>query len=212
MTMDRMVKYLENRGFMAEKKYDSASAVYKFTITKDGHCAIGYFKYPETKDPNVKDKLQEQFLRELIDEFGKVHTIEDYCVQDIELTEQLYRTMINSHYGMNPPYIPAIKDVIFNPPATIVFWIDGTKTVVKVDEYDSFDPEKGLAMAISKKALGNQGNYYNVFKKWVNSYYVKEAEAIGVNTDMENMVSDFQRSCMAFKEAIFDAFNMKKGE
>lgn len=59
-----------------------------------------------------------------------------------------------------------IKNVIFNPPATIVFWADGTKTVVQAREGDEFDPEKGLAMAISKKALGNQGNYYNQFKKW----------------------------------------------
>lgn len=63
-----------------------------------------------------------------------------------------------------------IKNVIFNPPATIVFWADGTKTVVKVQEGEDFDPEKGLAMAISKKALGNQGNYYNQFKKWTEKY------------------------------------------
>ena len=61
---------------------------------------------------------------------------------------------------------PSIKNVIFNDPATIVFWDDGTKTVVKA-EGESFDPEKGLAMAISKKVLGNQGNYYNEFKKWL---------------------------------------------
>lgn len=60
----------------------------------------------------------------------------------------------------------SIKDVIFNDPATIVMWKDGTKTVVKA-EGEAFDPEKGLAMAISKKALGNQGNYYDVFKKWL---------------------------------------------
>ena len=59
-----------------------------------------------------------------------------------------------------------IEKVIFNEPATIVFWSDKTKTVVKA-ENDTFDPEKGLAMAISKKALGNQGNYYNTFKKWL---------------------------------------------
>lgn len=58
-----------------------------------------------------------------------------------------------------------IRKVIFNGPATIVFWTDKTKTVVKAtNEY--FDPEKGLAMAIAKKALGNKGGYYNVFKKW----------------------------------------------
>lgn len=60
-----------------------------------------------------------------------------------------------------------IKKVIFNAPATIVFWSDGTKTVVKCGENDEFDPEKGLAMAIAKRALGNQGNYYNEFKKWL---------------------------------------------
>lgn len=62
--------------------------------------------------------------------------------------------------------LPAIKDVIFNDPATIVFWADGTKTVVKAQD-EAFDPEKGLAMAISKKALGNQGRYFETFKKWL---------------------------------------------
>ena len=60
----------------------------------------------------------------------------------------------------------SIKNVIFNDPATIVFWNDGTKTVVKA-ENEPFDPEKGLAMAIAKKSLGNKGDYYNEFKKWL---------------------------------------------
>lgn len=60
-----------------------------------------------------------------------------------------------------------IKKVIFNDPATIVFWSDGTKTVVKRGENDTFDPEKGLAMAISKKFFDNMGYYYDVFKKWL---------------------------------------------
>lgn len=58
-----------------------------------------------------------------------------------------------------------IDRVIFNDPATIVFWKDGTKTVVKATNED-FDPEKGLAMAITKKALGNKGNYFETIKKW----------------------------------------------
>ena len=64
-------------------------------------------------------------------------------------------------------FIPAIKNVIFNEPATIVFWEDGSKTVVKCQDGDIYDPEKGLAMAISKKALGNHGNYCNEFKEWL---------------------------------------------
>lgn len=59
-----------------------------------------------------------------------------------------------------------IQNVIFNAPATIVFWTDGSKTVVKC-ENEEYDPEKGLAMAIVKKWFGNNcGYYYEVFKKW----------------------------------------------
>ena len=61
----------------------------------------------------------------------------------------------------------AIKDVIFAPPATIVYWSDGSKTVVKCNENDVFDPEKGLAMAVAKRCGGNNGNYYKEIRNWV---------------------------------------------
>lgn len=48
-------------------------------------------------------------------------------------------------------------------------WADGTKTVVKAKN-EPFDPEKGLAMAIAKKALGNNGSYFNKIKKWTAKY------------------------------------------
>lgn len=72
--------------------------------------------------------------------------------------DNLAKRIVNSNF--------AIENVIFNNPATIVFWLDGTKTVVKA-ENEPFDPEKGLAMAIVKKTLGNKGSYYNEFKKWL---------------------------------------------
>ena len=60
----------------------------------------------------------------------------------------------------------AIEKVIFNDPATIVLWEDGSKTVVKAQDGDTFDKEKGLAMALLKKLLGNNGNYYKEIKRW----------------------------------------------
>ena len=80
----------------------------------------------------------------------------------------------------------SIKNVIFNPPATIVFWRDGTKTVVKAKNED-FDPEKGLAMAISKKMLGNNGNYYEVFKKWLPKYDTPTGESL---SDVINRIKE----------------------
>ena len=55
--------------------------------------------------------------------------------------------------------IPEVKKVIFNDPATIVYWKDGTKTVVKCQKGDVFDSEKGFAMAFLKKCWGNKGNF-----------------------------------------------------
>ena len=70
-------------------------------------------------------------------------------------------------YSQKPkPTLPNIKKVVFNDPATVILWDDDTKTVVKANN-EEYDHEKGLAIAIAKKALGNKGNYYETIKKWV---------------------------------------------
>ena len=63
--------------------------------------------------------------------------------------------------------LPKVKQVLYKNPATIIYWTDGSKTVVKCQREDTYDPEKGLAMAILKKINGNTGCYYNEFKKWL---------------------------------------------
>lgn len=68
---------------------------------------------------------------------------------------------------IKPTATAGIKKVIFSNPCTIVLWDDGTKTVVRCTN-EEFDPEKGLAMAIAKKTLGNNGSYFETFKKWIN--------------------------------------------
>lgn len=81
-----------------------------------------------------------------------------------------------------------IENVIFQNPATIVFWSDGTKTVVncmdnveerkkivdgkeviirKPRKSETYSKEAGLAMAIVKKWAGNNGNYNNIFRKFI---------------------------------------------
>lgn len=77
-----------------------------------------------------------------------------------------HKETTNKSNRTSPDIRRFIKKVKFNQPATIVFWTDNTKTVVKAKNED-YDPEKGLAMCICKKAIGNKGNYYEVFKKWL---------------------------------------------
>lgn len=99
----------------------------------------------------------------------------EYCDNDVIATEAVFNHLqkegnmkkveYNAMFKRNK-----IKNVIFNAPATIVFWSDGTKTVVKCGENDIYDPEKGLAMAVAKKYLGtnkSHSNYMDEFKKWL---------------------------------------------
>ena len=74
-----------------------------------------------------------------------------------------------------------IDRVIFSNPATIVFWGDGTKTVVKCQEGDVYSKETGLALCIAKKALGNKGNFNNVFHKWIPEEEETECQPAPVN-------------------------------
>ena len=77
----------------------------------------------------------------------------------------------------------SIRKVIFNDPATIVLWSDGTKTVVKCGPEDSYDMEKGLAMAIVKKMAGNDNRFHKVFKQYPKKKK-KEPGSVGAIADM----------------------------
>lgn len=57
-------------------------------------------------------------------------------------------------------YLPWPSHVIFHPPATVVFWDDDTKTVVKCMKDEEFNPEVGLAMCFCKKVMGDG------YKRW----------------------------------------------
>lgn len=111
-----------------------------------------------------------------------------YTKRDIDLREQCHNyleedvKMPKIKYGQSVLYNKMAKPetfvvsffdidrVIFNNPATIVFWKDGTKTVVKVNGGDVFNPEVGLMACFTKKALGNKYEYYGKFNKIINKY------------------------------------------
>ena len=100
----------------------------------------------------------------------------------------------------------AIKDVIFAPPATIIYWSDGSKTVVKCSEKDVFDPEKGLAMAIAKRCGGSKGSYYKEIQNWVEKsgkkYPGKPAAGKAVDLDvLKKYIAQAKKSYEAALEA-----------
>ena len=77
----------------------------------------------------------------------------------------------------NPPIkvvLPTIKKIIVNPPATIILWEDGSKTVSKC-RCDLFDPEVGVAMCIAKKYFGSRNQLCKATKKAWGEYWEREA-------------------------------------
>ena len=113
----------------------------------------------------------------------------------------------------NTTKLPEIKDVIFNEPATIILWADGTKTVVKCQEGEGYDPEKGMAMAISKKALGNKGNYCEVFKKWLPEEEVEtERDPIGVFERFKKTMDGLDFTVEVVKEELENSTSGEKNK
>lgn len=89
-------------------------------------------------------------------------------------------------------------DVIFNDPATIVFWSDDTKTVVKCQEGDTYNPEAGLAMCYMKKALGNSSRAFNNALKPA----IEEEEASIDFSDLYDIMQKIRKGI--HKEAVHD--------
>ena len=91
-------------------------------------------------------KINDDFLDAMRYYYNDLETVEN-DLESIELNSESIELRID---------IPGMIDrVIFNDPATIILWKDGSKTVVKRSYDDIWDSEKGFCMAIIKKLYGN---------------------------------------------------------
>lgn len=97
--------------------------------------------------------------------YEKVSSVIRYVTRTLDAYKQI-NVWCHIH-GFGTDFNFNVKKVIFNNPATIVFWDDDTKTVVKCQNGDTFNPETGIAMCFMKKALGNKSNFNNTFKKYI---------------------------------------------
>lgn len=219
MRMPEMNIWLQNQGFEVSRTYNKDRVGYDFTIRKKGAEGIyrnhhDFFPYPEDCSDSVRDRLQRMFLENLVDDFYKAFPeLDRNAKPGTDYTKYSFRNgdkicidkrntkrMVGCYEG--------IQNVIFNYPATIVFWTDGTKTVVKVGPDDKWDPEKGLAMAIVKKAYGNKGNYCNEVKRWLpktaEEFLTQEAYyglVLGIEDSKSKKLSVVQKACQRIQNA-----------
>ena len=61
-----------------------------------------------------------------------------------------------------------IKRILVNAPATVVFWLDGTKTVAKCGPNDTYDLEKGLFICMLKRQFNMNNSEFSKYMDYVN--------------------------------------------
>ena len=83
---------------------------------------------------------------------------------DTPISRSIISNMINKlpNTAIDPRYIP--EKIIYNNPATIVFWKDGTKTVVKKAPHEKFNTYHAFCAALAKKILGNNSRVNAIVK------------------------------------------------
>lgn len=151
----------------------------------DHNCAFSYYKYDNDGYVAKWGPYSASDLKLISDNYmvkrGNGMLINESLFDGDQDGDTMFKIPLNSVYGIMGDYgrggftqmfnkdnIPEIRNVYFNDPLTCVIWKDGTKTFVKNADGDhNYDSEKALAMAISKKALGNKYNYYKEFEKWL---------------------------------------------
>lgn len=76
---------------------------------------------------------------------------------------------LSDYNGKKITIMPDIKSVFFNEvkKTTTVVFNDDTSVVVKCTDRDGFDPEVGLAMALTKKLVGSRAKFQKLVDEWV---------------------------------------------
>lgn len=69
-----------------------------------------------------------------------------------------------------------VEKIVYNGPATIVFWSDGTKTVIKCHEGDQFDEVTGFLLCCLRKMMTQ--NSYSELCGVLDSVYASKAERL----------------------------------
>lgn len=112
----------------------------------------------KTKEDNrtfFDDEMLDFLLKEVMEKKAK------------ETVENLERDLEGKKRDDIKEFSNDIDHVLFNNPWTIVFWKDGSVTRVKCQKGDTYDKEKGFAIAVIKHIFGDTNYFNTIFKKWV---------------------------------------------
>ena len=103
----------------------------------------------------VSATIEEDFLRNdlVVKAEGYVPRGTGWAPRYFERLESWWRPSLPTAPAMEAKSRTSPRRILQHGKATIVWWMDGTKTVVKLHDEDN-DPEKALAMALARKVWG----------------------------------------------------------
>lgn len=158
--MKTAINAIYGAGYADTDSFDDASMIKREMC--DDRIPRNSGRYPWKTDGFLH--TENQGIRQELEDDIKCHMMNVYGIKNPKVTVNEHNEVtIDMHDG---DYY--ITKVIFNDPATIVFWSDGTKTVVKCCKDDTFDKEKGLAMAVCKKVTGNNAErFHRGMRSWI---------------------------------------------
>ena len=110
----------------------------------------------------------------------------------------------HSSVESNSPKNGWIDQVWFNPAkgTTVVRWTDGSKTMVRCQEGEPFDKEKGLALCYMKRTLGNKGSFNETLKKWCPIEAIEEVKEQNPSTKTVSSKTVFQTNNYIIKDGV----------
>lgn len=151
--IDEMTKKLyEKLEIKQVKDFDTATAWHEYLTATETELFIAGCKEKEVKNKEEKNMR----------------------LKDVS-PKAFYRRLYGEY--INTAKIKPTK-ILIQGTATIIWWSDSTKTVVKCQKGDKMDPEKGIAMCVMKKFMGTNethSNYLDFAKDAIAEYEKQQA-------------------------------------
>lgn len=150
-------------------------------------------------DTGICEK-EEELRKEILSKMKPLpRDIVNYCENDVLATIKFAEKLADTKnfYSLN------VSKIIFNPPATIVFWEDGTKTVVKCSAEDEFSEYYGFLVALGKKVYESNSQIKKLIDKKAEWHENKKGEKDIPGVSMDSLTGVLEYLC----KGTFDGYD-----
>lgn len=162
-----------------ESRSDNGCPGYIKYINPDGRLAVQIYASTDMDsfgtqhylNPEQVVSITHYVFQKMLSKYSKARRdAHDYMQKDSEFAVRIHRQF---------QFAP--KKIIYNDAATIVYWNDGTKTVVKCNENDEYSEYFGFIATVAKKMYGGTGPINQIIKskKVVRSNKLNQKETFG---------------------------------